>query len=243
MSHKNLTTTFQDRIKAVSGLLLNRLYMGRAAERNIVDQFHQLFSDAGNFNKAWSAITWLGVPIKKCPFDLWVYQEIITDVRPDFIIECGTAYGGSALFLASLCDLLHTGQVVTIDIEDVHGERTHPRIHYLLGSSTSEEIITRVQSLTAHATRVLVILDSDHHADHVLRELRLYSPLVTVDSYIIVEDTNMNGHPVSPNFGPGPMEAVTEFLKTETRFVIDRQREEKLLLTFNPKGYLKRIRA
>lgn len=88
---------------------------------------------------------------------------------------------------------------------------------------------------------VMVILDSDHRKDHVLKELRAYSQYVTVDSYLIVEDTNINGHPVYPDYGPGPMEAVEESLKEDDRFAVDRTKE-KLLLTFNPGGYLRRVR-
>jgi cephalosporin hydroxylase len=87
--------------------------------------------------------------------------------------------------------------------------------------------------------RVLVILDSDHSRDHVLEEMRMYADLVTPDSYLIVEDTNVNGHPVFPEFGPGPMEAVDAFLAERSDFIIDRSRE-KLLMTFNPGGYLKK---
>jgi len=82
-----------------------------------------------------------------------------------------------------------------------------------------------------------VILDSDHSRDHVLDELRLYAPLVTSGSYVIVEDTNINGHPVLPQFGPGPMEALDEFLRESDEFSIDDQRE-KFFLTFNPRGFL-----
>jgi len=88
--------------------------------------------------------------------------------------------------------------------------------------------------------KVIVILDSDHSKDHVLKELKLYSPLVSINSYIIVEDTNLNGHPIEPNFGPGPYEAVQEFLKQNNDFIVDKDRE-RLPVTFFPSGYLKRI--
>jgi cephalosporin hydroxylase len=86
---------------------------------------------------------------------------------------------------------------------------------------------------------VMVILDSDHQKDHVLSELLLYSPFVTQGSYLIVEDTNLNGSPVAKDFGPGPGEAVKEFLSGNDQFCADRKRE-KFLISANPGGYLKR---
>jgi cephalosporin hydroxylase len=87
----------------------------------------------------------------------------------------------------------------------------------------------------------LAILDSDHTKKHVMDEIGVYAPMVTPGSYLIVEDTNMNGHPVAEEFGPGPMEAVEEFIKGTNDFEIDKSRE-KFYLTFNPSGYLKRVR-
>jgi len=207
--------------------------------RNIVDQFHELYYNS--HSRTWNNTFWLGVPVLKCPLDLWIYQEIIFEVKPDIIIECGTAYGGSALFLASICDLVNKGKVITIDIQDIPGRPPHNRIRYLIGSSVSKETIRRIEPLISEKDIVMVILDSDHRKEHVLEELRIYSNFVTIGSYIIVEDTNINGHPVYPDFGPGPMEAVEEFLKENRNFIIDESRE-KFFLTFNPKGYLKRIR-
>ena len=156
------------------------------------------------------------------------------------IIETGTESGGSALYLACVCDLVQKGRVITVDIEDREGRPRHPRIQYLLGSSTAEEVVAQVRGQVGDRDTVMVILDSDHTRDHVLRELRLYSGLVTPGSYLIVEDTNVNGHPVYPEFGPGPMEAVDVFLEENRQFVVDKSRE-KFYMTFNPKGYLRRV--
>ena len=208
-------------------------------EEKIVETFHKLYYEGYAAGKTWADTYWLGVRTLKCPLDLWIYQEIIFDVKPDVIIESGTAYGGSALFLASICDLVNNGEVITIDIAK-NLRPSHPRIKQLLGSSTSEETVRTVGSLINGKGAVLVILDSDHHKEHVLDELRTYSTLVTKGSYLIVEDTNINGHPVVPEFGPGPMEAVEEFLKENDDFVVDNTRE-KLLLTMNPRGYLRKI--
>jgi cephalosporin hydroxylase len=182
----------------------------------------------------------LGIPAQKCPLDLWVYQEIIFEVRPDCIIECGTFAGGSALFLASVCDAVKRGTIITIDVEARESRPKHKRIKYLLGSSTSTEIVDKVSTSIKNRDSVMVILDSDHSKDHVLNELRIYSKFVTGGSYLIVEDTNINGHPVSPEFGPGPMEAVREFLSENKDFVLDRSRA-KFYMSFNPDGWLRRV--
>jgi cephalosporin hydroxylase len=157
------------------------------------------------------------------------------------LIEAGTFQGGSALYFASIFDLLGRGRVVTVDIEDQPGKPPHARIQYLLGSSTATEIVERVRGLVKPGEKVMVVLDSDHRRDHVLQELRLYSGLVSPGCYLVGEDTHFNGHPILPKYGPGPMEAVQEFLAGRSDFVPDRSRE-KFLMTFNRSGYLKRVR-
>lgn len=220
-------------------LALNRLYMGRRARRDIVDEFHRLYYDSKSFGETWGDTRWLGVQTLKCPFDLWIYQEIISDLRPDLIIETGTFDGGSAFYLASVCDMLGHGEIITVDIEDVPGRPVHDRITYVIGSSVSDEAVAAVAAKAAGQKTVLVLLDSDHTQQHVLAELRRYHGFVTPGSYIVVEDTNINGHPVLPGLGPGPMEAVDAFLGENTDFEIDPTRE-RFMLTFNPRGYLRR---
>ena len=236
----NFLQLIKKEINALRYLIRHRIYVSPKLEKDVVDQFHKLYYGSQIFDKSWGNTFWLGAPTQKCPLDIWIYQEMLFEIKPDVIIECGTKYGGSALFLASMCDLLHHGEVVTIDIEDKKNKPQHPRIHYLLGSSISVAIVEEIKK-KIQGKSVLVILDSDHSKEHVLNELKLYSPLVTKGSYIIVEDTNINGHPVYPDFGPGPMEAVKEFLKENQNFVIDKNRE-KFYLTFNPEGYLKKIK-
>jgi cephalosporin hydroxylase len=209
------------------------------AERRVVRPFHQLFYDSGA--QTWSNTRWLGVSAQKCVFDLWIYQEILHELRPAVIIECGTANGGSALFLASVCDLLDHGEVITVDISEEDRRPVHDRITYLAGSSTAPEVISSIEERVGGRTPVLVILDSNHERVHVLDELRLYSPLVSAGSYLIVEDSNINGHPVLAEFGPGPAEAMEQFLAESKEFNVDRTRE-KYFLTFNPGGYLQKAR-
>jgi cephalosporin hydroxylase len=217
------------------------LFSVRAIRDLIVNLFHILFYGSDRLRGNWRDVNWLGVKVMKCPFDLWIYQEIIQELKPEKIIETGTNRGGSALFLASICDQVKNGLVITIDIE-VFGDRPqHPRITYLQGSSTDQAVVGRVQDLIDPMDKVLVILDSNHKKDHVRQEMGIYSQFVTLNSYLIVEDTNINGHPVWRDYGPGPMEAVKEFIASDHRFNIDKSRE-KLGLTFNPNGYLKRTK-
>jgi cephalosporin hydroxylase len=206
---------------------------------DVVQDFHKLYYTSPQ--RTWQNTFWMGVHIKKCPLDIWIYQEILFRTRPDLIIECGTSRGGGALFLASMCDLMYCGRVLTIDINKLAGRPSHPRITYLTGSSLASDVVGAVRAALVPGERVMVILDSKHQKDHVLGECRTYGPLVTEGNYLIVEDTNINGNPVRPRFGPGPMEAVEEFLEEAgDRFVVDRECE-KFLLTFNPSGYLRRI--
>jgi cephalosporin hydroxylase len=203
--------------------------------------FHRLYYHAAESDppQTWKTSAWLGVPVLKCPLDLFVYQEILFATRPAVIVETGTAAGGSALYLASLCDLLGQGEVLTVDIVDAC-QAQHPRITRLIGSSTDPAVVAQVHAWVA-GRPALVLLDSDHSKAHVLNELTAYSPLVPVSGYLVVEDTNIHGHPVGWQYGPGPTEAIREFLRTRDDFVIDR-RCERHLMTFNPGGYLRRVR-
>ncbi len=191
-------------------------------------------------SRVWDERTgWLGTPVRKCPLDLWVYQEILFRTQPDVIVETGTLFGGSALFLGSMCDLLGNGRVVSIDIDQKEGRPTHPRVVYLTGSSVASEVVDRVREEISDTDRVMVILDSDHHNDHVLAELKAYGPLVTEDCYLIVEDTLAGFAP--ERWGTGPSGAIQEFMASNQPFVIDSSCE-KFLMTFNEGGYLKRVR-
>jgi len=206
----------------------------KAPRQAIIDAFCRLYVESGVYADAF----WLGMRALKCPLDLWVYQEIIHELRPDVIIETGTCHGGSAFYLASICDLVGNGRIITVDIESQEGRPQHPRVTYITGSSTALEVIAQVSGLIRERERVMVILDSDHSRAHVLNELRTYQRFVTPGSYLIVEDTVVN-HPVFPDHGPGPMEALEEFLAETADLTPDRSRE-KFHFSFNPKGYLKK---
>jgi len=208
------------------------------ARRALVDSFHRLYYHSSK--QTWESTYFRGTAVWKNPLDLWLYQEILCKVRPDVIIETGTKYGGSAYYLASMCDLLDHGEVITIDIQVQPDRPEHSRITYLTGSSTDPQVIERVDALLPPDATTLVFLDSDHRCDHVLDELRIWASRVSVGSYLVVEDTNINGHPAAEKWGPGPMEAVDIFLQGNDRFEVD-ESKHKFFLTFNPRGFLRRV--
>jgi cephalosporin hydroxylase len=188
----------------------------------------------------WTKATWLGAQSLKNPLDLWVYQEIMAETRPELVVETGTYRGGSALFLASICELLGAGEVVSIDIEPLRDDYPdHPRITYLGGRpSTDPEVVAEIRS-RAEGKRTFVVLDSDHSQAYVEAELEAYAPIVPVGCYVVAEDSNIGR--IRKDLMPGPREAVEAFLARTDEFEIDRERE-KFLITFNPSGYLLRVR-
>jgi cephalosporin hydroxylase len=196
---------------------------------------------------------WLGRPIIQFPQDIIALQEIIWEVRPRLIIETGIAHGGSLIFSASMLELIGgDGRVIGVDIDIREHNRIeierHPlarRVTMIQGSSIDEDVAGRVAHEARGDGAVLVILDSNHTHDHVLRELEIYSPLVTRGSYLIVFDTVIQEMPADffPDrpWGPdsNPKTAVSEFLKRNDRFEVDRQLEAKLQITVAPGGYLR----
>jgi cephalosporin hydroxylase len=218
-------------------------------ENKIIDDFHRLYYRKAYFDKKIdgspidsTTIKWQGIPIGKMPLDLWIYQELIWQTKPDVIIETGTWFGGSALFFADLCKLFGFGTVVTIDNSLTKRMIVgRDNLIYMLGNSVDIEVRDSVvQRAIKPGNRVMVILDSNHRKDHVLKELDLWAILVTKGCALIVEDTNINGNPVLEGFGPGPKEALDEWLPQHPEFKIDKQCE-KLLVTFNSGGYLERV--
>jgi len=203
--------------------------------RETTDAFHKLFYPLHFTTK------WMGNDLQKCPMDLLIYQEILWENRPDLLIECGTFKGASALFFAHMMDLLQRGTVLTIDLNRWAGFPIHPRVMYLTGSTTEEVTFKKVKEIAAGYRNIMVILDSDHQKDHVVKELDLYADLVTRAQYLVVEDTDVHGHPVCVEHPPGPWEAIEEWLPKHDEFYQDRVCE-RFLMTMHPGGWLRKVK-
>ena len=216
---------------------------------------NKFISDSSKYEYSYH-FSWLGLPIIQFPQDIIAMQEIIWKVKPDVIIETGIARGGSLIFYASMLKLLeNNGIVIGVDIDiRTHNKKSiekHPfynKIKLIEGSSIDSKTILNVKKLIKNKKKVLVVLDSNHSHEHVLQELHLYSPLVRKGSYIIVFDSIVEDMPSSfvtnrPwSKGNNPKTAVWEFLKNNKKFKIDKDIENKLLISVAPDGYLKCIK-
>ncbi len=198
--------------------------------------FTELIARTSNFDE----MRWLGTPIWQNVLDLWTIQETIAELKPALLIEVGTNRGGSALFYAHLMDLLGTGRLLTIDIERLH-QLDHPRIEFLLGSSTDPSVVAKVKAAAEAADGpVMVILDGDHSESHVAQELELYAPLVTSGSWLLSQDGVIDQLGLFADSRPGPLAANRGFLAKHPEFEHDRDRNERLMLTHHPYGWLRR---
>lgn len=198
--------------------------------------------------------SWMGRPIIQYPQDMIAMQEIIWELKPDLIIETGIAHGGSIIFYASMLELIGKGEVLGIDIdirqhnkEEIEKHPMFKRIRMIEGSSLLRETVEEVKAIASKHEKIMVCLDSNHTHNHVLSELQLYSPFVSVGSYLVVFDTIVEFMPDGylPNRpwkkGDNPWSATQAFLKDHPEFKVDYEIDNKLLISVAPEGYLKRI--
>ena len=214
----------------------------------------KLISKADEYN--WIHQTsWFGEPILKLPQDMFAIQDIIFRTRPDYIIELGVTWGGQLLFYSTLMEVLGGEKVIGVDIyipDDLkeriysHGNLSK-RIDLITGSSTEEDSVNKINKIVGNSKNVMVILDSNHSHEHVLKELNIYEKFVRNGNYLICGNTIIEliprqNHRKRP-WGPGdnPMTAVDVFLKKNKKFISDESIDNKLLLSCNYKGFLKNI--
>lgn len=200
--------------------------------------------------------SWMGRPIIQYPQDMIAMQEIIWNIKPDLIIETGIAHGGSLIYYASILELIGKGEVLGIDIDirehnkiEIEKHPMFKRIKMIQGSSVSSEMKEIVQQHAEGKSTILVCLDSNHTHEHVMQELEIYAPFVSLNSYIVVFDTIVEDLPEGYfsqkrpwGISNNPKTAVREFIKANDNFEIDYSIDNKLLISVAPEGYLKRIK-
>ncbi len=220
-------------------LRLRKVSMPLEKQNELMKMYHEL--------DVWKYVWFHGVQIEKNPLDLWMMQQIFWEQKPECIVETGTAYGGSALYWAHVLrdQGLEKSRVFTVDIQDYNKKAAADPlwknyVTFYNGSSTDPAIVRQIAQ-QVKGKKTIVTLDSDHSMKHVLAEMKLYAPMVTSGSYLIVEDTHMDSVPTSPNMGPGPMAAVRKFLEEggNKEFTPDLGREA-FIMTFQPGGWLRR---
>jgi cephalosporin hydroxylase len=212
-------------------------------EDDVISEFLEI-----SFDRKLQVSWYRGAPCLQFPNDQWIMQEIISELKPDFLIETGTWYGTTALYYADLLEKVNPeARVITIDIEAMNERIGMPeawdgRVDFIHGSSVDPDIVASIAERVQGKT-VLVTLDSDHHTDHVYREMELYWPLVSVGSYLIVQDTALEHDAFNPGRpgDMGPREAVRRFLDERPEYVADLTKG-RYLVTSHPFGFLKRVR-
>ena len=182
----------------------------------------------------------------KWPGDLWGYQETMATLRPSLVVEFGTCNGGSALWFADTLERVNPfGKVLTVDIDGSTCAAevvADPRIERIVENSLSEAVADRIRPMrSAQPGAVFAILDGDHSMEHVLAEMESLRDVLESGDVLIVEDSNINGHPVLPEFGPGPLEAIREYTRRwPADYERDSEQETKFGFTFAPEGWLRR---
>ena len=235
----------------------------QAADQSITQPAEQFFARSHQLQYSYN-FSWLSRPIIQYPQDIVAFQEVVSHVKPDLILETGIAHGGSLVLSASMLCLLDVMEgldprqsprkVVGVDIDiRPHNRRAldeHPlrfKMELIEGSSIDPEIIQQVRSHADSVDRVLVSLDSNHTHEHVLAELNAYADLVTIGSYCIVFDTAIEDLPAGSfpdrpwDVGNNPKTAVHEWLRSHHQFEIDKKIDSKLLISVAPDGYLKKV--
>jgi cephalosporin hydroxylase len=198
--------------------------------------------------------TWLGLSVIQFPTDIVAIQELIWKLQPDVIVETGVAHGGSLVLSASILELIGNGKVIGVDIDIRSANRAaieaHPlkhRIELIEGSSIAGETIAAVRAALGSAGIVMIMLDSNHTESHVLQELELYSPLVTLGSYIVAQDGAQAWVWDIPRGKPEwkddhPLGAIHKFLDRHPDFLMD-PHFTRWGITQSPDGFLKRVSA
>ncbi len=216
-----------------------RIQATRDTHGDVLQDYHRVFYSAPH---TWHFNAFCNIGLMKIPNDLWMYQILISETRPTYIIETGTYQGASALWFAFLQDLLGIagGRVFTVDFED-HRRCSHPRITFLGGDSRDPLLADAIAAELDASSPRLISLDADHSADHVRRELELYAPLCRVGEYLVVEDTNISWS--GPDGDRGAAGGVQDYMDAHPGEFVQDILAERFLCSMNPGGWLRRVAA
>ncbi len=204
------------------------------------EEYHKWYYN----NEVWEDVRFLGVVTNKSVSDMWNYQEVLAELKPVLIVEFGTRFGGSALFFSVIGRAINP-KLTVLSVDVSHAEvaqrvLNEPSIRLETTSSTDRRVADLILDMR-HCSpgKVFFILDSDHTKSHVLAELELLRSVCEQGDYLVVEDSNINGHPVLPGWGEGPMEALNAYFEMYPNdYTVDTKREEKFGFTFAPSGFL-----
>lgn len=204
------------------------------------DEYHKWFSNTG----VWNRTTWMGIACWKSPSDMWNYLQILVELKPSLVIEFGSYRGASAMFYANVMRQIGKPfKVLSVDIRQAAVEgpaRADPDILFIESSSPAPAVAEKIRELMSEFPGpTFAILDSDHSMKHVLTEMKLLRPLLRTGDYLVVGDSNINGHPVLPGFGPGPYEAIEAYERESADdYRHDVERENKFGWAQAPYGFL-----
>lgn len=232
-----------------------RDWLTRQAQSQSLTRAAKEFVEQTHIHRHTYQWTWMGLPIIQMPGDVMAMQEIVWAAKPDLIIETGIAWGGSTLFYASLLEMIGKGHVVAVDrtIPDhnrktITDNRFAHRMTLIEGSSIDPRIVADIQAMVQPGMSVMVVLDSNHTHDHVLGELRAFAPLASVGNYVVVFDTLIETCATDPSLerpwgkGNNPYTAIDAFLAEDDRFQRDVDCDTKVLASYAPGGYVRRVR-
>ena len=209
-------------------------------EQTAVNVYHEWYAD--NVGRA---IMYLGTPIMKWVGDLWNYQQIIWHLRPSLVVEFGAGCGGSTLWFGNLMAAINPyGLVYSVDILELPDGpvKAHPLIRFERSDSVAPAIKANLLALRAEFPGpMFVILDSEHKRPHVLAEMESLRDVLRSGDYLVVEDGNINGHPIYAGWGEGPFEAIADYEQRHPGdYEHDRMNEGRFGFTFATNGYLVR---
>ncbi len=204
--------------------------VGGPMQAALVGAFQRLYHHQAR--RTWKDTWYRGTRLHAYPTDLWVYGELVEEVRPALVLQTGAFRGGTALLLADRLQTLGSGHVVAVAAEAASRRPEHPRLTWATGRPADPDVVREVRGRVDLASPVLALLGAGHTEEEVAAELSAYAPLLPVGSVLVVGHTHE----------AGPAAAVRAFLAAHDDYEAD-PRGERHFLTEHPAGILRRVRG